>query len=343
MLVLFVFFIARIASQASMEAFCSNADQSGFECFAPLCDYEVSCNDFKREVSAMAESPTKEQVEAMCTDGCLTKVFDATKFMVSCLSENNPGVDLSEISQSEAAINGLCSQNPVNEEYCFIFSQRISESFPKVQSEDLSVISNFTAAEKQKMCGMMSQAGCCAASFLKLSSMQDDNKFVADSAIIYNTCGWTKLPKACGGFGETMKSVLVDIKSDILWSDWSSMSESQKQIAQYAAVQDLKSTLDLEFSAYAFTQDADGKVVFHFGIDSTDDPTLEANVITALGSKTLDWSNLAAAIPGVDAVATANTDVKEEEVTRMFPDSSSCKKMPGFFVLSSVLFVWTFF
>jgi len=313
-----------------------------FECFGPFCDFMVSCNDYQMLMNP--GSLQKENLETMCIDGCFTKMYDSLAFMSSCMTEKFPTQDMSAITgaqigvSSQEASNAMCSQNPVNGEYCYLVLQQIGVAYPAVEGEDPTVLTNFTALQKQGLCAMVSQAGCCTASILKLATASQG----VDEAVISSTCGWTKLPKPCGGYGETRKSVEVDIKSDILWSVWSSMSESQKQIAQYAAMQDLNSTLNLEFSAYTFTQDADGKVVLHFVIDSTDDPTLEADVITALGSNTLDWSNLAAAIPGVDAVSTSNPDVKEKEVTRMLPDSSSCRKMPGF-VLSSVLFVWTFF
>jgi len=326
-----------------MEAVCSNTQTPGFECFGDFCDFMVSCKDYQMLLNP--GSMQKENLATMCIDGCFTKMFDSIAYMSSCLTEKFPGIDMSAFQfpgfggSSQEASNAMCSQNPFNDEYCYLVLQQISEAYPALEVGDPTFLSNFTALQKQGFCAMVSQAGCCPATLLKFTPGSQG----IDEAAISSTCGWTKLPKPCGGYGETRKSVEVDIKSDILWSDWSSMSESQKQIAQYSATQDLKSTLNLEFSPLAFTKGADGKVVLHFVIDSTDDPQLEANVLTALGSNTLDWSNLAASIPGVDAVVASNPDVKEEEVTRMLPDSSSYRKMPGFFVLSSVLFVRTFF
>jgi len=313
------------------------------DCFAPLCEQMKECPTVMEDLNGFGEQAmTQEKLQDICGKGCLHGMFDAFTDLVPCI-EKATGEKMEGIPTSDEfgpQLDAMCSQNPVNGEYCLVSATQMSETFPELENTSPS---DYTTAQNQTVCGFAgSKLGCCVGSMLALSSTDDssDNEFTEASVLAM--CGWKSIPKPCGKFGETKKSTELSLTSDILWSDWSSMNENEKLAAQYAATQDLKSTLGLDLLASTFTESADGKVVLNFNIDSTDDSSLGNQIQQALASQAPDWTNLANAIPKVTAVTTSNANVKEEDVTHVFPDSSS-RKMPGFFVLSSVLFLWALF
>jgi len=314
------------------------------DCFGPLCEHMKECPTLMEDLNGFGEQAmTQEKLQDICGKGCLHGIFDAFNDLGPCM-EQATGEKIEGMPTSDEfgpQLDAMCSQNPLNGDYCLVSVTQMSETFPELEHTSLG---NLTTEQKQSVCGFAgSKVGCCLGSMLTLGSMDnsgDNNEFT--EANVLAMCGWKSVPKPCGKFGETKKNIEISVTSDILWSDWSSMNENEKQAAQFAATQDLKSTLGLDFLASTFTKSADGKVVLNFYIDSTDDSSLEQEIQQALASQPTDWTNLADAIPKVTVVTTSNVNVKEEDVTHVFPDSSS-RKMPGFFVLSSVLFLWALF
>jgi len=343
MLVLLMCLISGLLSQEiGIDVFC----QPVIDCFGPLCEHMKECPTLMEDLNGFEEQAvTQEKVQDICGTGCLHGMFDVFNDLGPCMEQKTDekieGMStLRTFSDGlENQLDMLCSQNPLSGDYCLVPVSQMSEAFPELEHN----LGNLTTEQKQSVCGFASsKLGCCISSMLTLGSMvnSSDNEFT--EANVLAMCGWNSVPKPCGKFGETKKSTEISVPSDILWSDWSSMNENEKQAAQFAATQDLKSTLGLDFLASTFTKSADGKVVLNFYIDSTDDSSLAQQIQQALASQHPDWTNLAAAIPKVTAVTTSNVNVKEKDVTRVFPDSSS-RKMPGFFVLSSVLFLWASF
>jgi len=339
----------------TLNTFCSgqNNGMPHVDCFAPVCTFVESCGTIFDSLTSLGDSssngvsqpPTAAQLHGICDSGCLGRMFTVFGQLASCMEKaSGQPMDMGQES-IQPQMDLLCSQNPLNGEYCSVAVVGMVDSHPEY--ENVSML-NATAHDQQVMCGALSELGCCLSTFLEYNSTNDvptndDSPDEFNKKNVLSTCQWMKLPPPCGKMGETKKNIDISIKSDILWSDWSLLSGSEKKAAQFAAAQDLKSTLGIDLLAATFSEDADGKVQLNFNVDSTNDASLQQQIQTALGSQPPNWSTLAAAIPGVTSVTTSNADVKEGDVTHILPDpSSSHRKMPGFFLLYSVLFLWRF-
>jgi len=325
------------------------------KCIFPICGVRKTCSSVMEVMRFMeqgnADLSSVETLNSFCVGDCIGKVLNGVAGMEKCIKEATPSEAMpseampseatpSEATPSEAtqnpseaekALEIYCIKNPINDGYCMLLASEFGSIFEKN-------ISNVTEPEKQTMCGAVSQLGCCATSLLALSG--DDSIL----SVILSHCGWTNLFPACGKSGEN-SIIEFGMKSDIMWSDWSSMTADQKLAAEFAATKDLKSLLDKDVFASTFTTDANDKVVLNFYVDSTGVNGLKEVIKNKLTSEVPNWSNLEAAIPAVDKVTTSDVNVQENGVTDELPTTGnlSYRKMPGFFVLYSVIFLLTSF